>query len=95
MKKIGLFFKKIGSFFQKIWLIISEFVRCKLSVWIGIGLEVICKYTGITWLYNKYQKHVSNKGKKAVAGYLFILPWLILAMYGKTRSKIYLRCILL
>ena len=68
---------KIKGFFKNIWVKVSEFIRCKLSVWIGKGLRFIGKYTGITWLYNKYQKNVSNKGKKAIAGYLFISLWLI------------------
>lgn len=74
MKKM---FNKIKEFFKKIWTAISEFVRCKLSVWIGKGLKFIGKYTGISWLLGKYRKNVSNKGKKAIAGYLFIGLWLI------------------
>ncbi len=69
--------KKFKAFIKKIWITISEFVRCKLSVWIDKGLRFIGKYTGISWLYKKYQKVVSNKGKKAIAGYLFISLWLI------------------
>ena len=69
--------KKIGMFFKNIWHKISDFIRCKLSVWIITGLKFIGKYTGISWLYNKYQVNVSNKTKKAVAGYLFIALWLI------------------
>ena len=68
---------KVKTFFKKIWFTISEFVRCKLSVWIGKGLKFIGKYTGISWLLGKYQKNVSNKGKKAIAGYLFISLWII------------------
>lgn len=68
---------KLKGFFKKIWMAISEFIRCKLSVWIGKGLKFIGKYTGISWLYRKYQKTVSNKGKKAIAGYLFIALWII------------------
>ena len=77
MKKIKAFFQKIGDFFKKIWIIISEFIRCKLAVWIGKGLKFIGKYTGISWLLSKYRKNVSNKHKKAVAGYLFIGLWII------------------
>ena len=77
MKKIKEFFSKIGSVIKKIWLIVSDFFRCKVFVWIGKGLKFIGKYTGITWLWKKYNKRVSNKGKKAVSGYLFILPWLV------------------
>ena len=68
---------KIKDFFKGIWLEISEFVRCKLSVWIGTGLKFIGKYTGISWLLNQYRKKVSNKGKKAIAGYLFIASFII------------------
>ena len=88
MKKIANFFKMIGRFFKFIfekikvffaflWITISEFVRCKLSVWIGKGLRFIGKYTGISWLLAKYRKNVSNKHKKAVVGYLFISLWLV------------------
>lgn len=77
MKKIKEFFDKIKEFFKKIWIKISEFIRCKLSVWIGNAFRFIGKYTGISYLYRKYQKNVSNKNKKAVAGYLFILLWII------------------
>ena len=68
---------KVKVFFNKIWVNISEFVRLKLSVWISKGIKFIGKYTGISWLYDKYQKRVSNKGKKAVSGYLFIGLFLI------------------
>lgn len=68
---------KVKGFIKNIWIKISEFVRCKLSVWIGKGLRFIGKYTGISWLYNKYQKRVSNKGKKAVSGYMFISLWIL------------------
>ncbi|MBO7085723.1 MAG: sugar ABC transporter permease [Bacilli bacterium] len=77
MKKIKAFFQKIGDFLKKIWIIISEFIRCKLAVWIGKGLKFIGKYTGISWLAAKYRKNVSNKHKKAIAGYLFIGLWII------------------
>ena len=77
MKKIKEFFGKIKDFFKKIWNKIADFVRCKLSVWIGKVLRFIGKYTGISYLYRKYQKNVSNKNKKAVAGYLFILLWIV------------------
>ena len=69
--------KKIKDTLKKIWISISEFVRCKLSVWIGKGLRFIGKYTGISFLYAKYRKNVSNKNKKAIAGYLFILLWIV------------------
>ena len=69
--------KKIKEFFKNIWLKICDFVRCKLSVWIGKGLRFIGKYTGINYLLAKYHKNVSNKHKKAVAGYLFIGLWII------------------
>ena len=77
MKKIKEILAKIGDFFKKIWIEISEFVRCKLAVWIGTGLKFIGKYTGISYLLAKYRKNVSNKHKKAIAGYLFIGLWII------------------
>ena len=81
MKKIGAFFKKIwdkiSGFGKKIFIIISEFIRCKLAVWIGKGLKFIGKYTGISWLLAKYRKYIPNKYKKAIAGYLFIALWII------------------
>lgn len=69
--------RKIKEFIKNKWSIFCEFVRCKLSVWIGKGFRFIGKYTGISWLLEKYRLKVSNKGKKAVAGYLFISLWLI------------------
>ena len=69
--------RKIKEFIKNKWSIFCEFVRCKLSVWIGKGFRFIGKYTGISWLLEKYRLKVSNKGKKAVAGYLFIGLWLI------------------
>ena len=81
MKKIIGFFKnvleKVSNFFKKIYIIVSEFVRCKLAVWIGKGLRFIGKYTGISWLLAKYRKNVPNKHKKAIAGYLFIALWIV------------------
>ena len=76
---------KIKNFFKKLWLTISDFVRCKLSVWIGKGLKFIGKYTGITWLIKQYNKRVSNKYKKAIAGYLFIGLWLIGVVFFAAR----------
>ena len=64
---------KLKNILQKI----GDFIRCKLSVWIGKGFKFIGKYTGINWLLSKYNKNVSNKGKKAIAGYLFISLWII------------------
>ena len=77
MKKIKDFLFKIGDFIKKILIIICEFIRCKLSVWIIKGLKFIGKYTGINFLLDKYHKNVSNKHKKAIAGYLFIMLWII------------------
>ena len=68
---------KVKNLFKNIWQSISEFIRCKLSVWIGKGFKFIGKYTGISFLLRKYRASVSNKGKKAVAGYLFISLWII------------------
>lgn len=87
MAKIKAFFSKIwlavSSFFKKIWFKFTEFMRCKFSVWILTGLKFIGKYTGISYLLNIYRKKVSNKSKKAVAGYLFIAIWLIgLALFA-------------
>ena len=69
--------KRVKEFFKNLWVKISEFVRCKLSVWIGKGLRFIGKYTGISWLLKKYRERVSNKGKKAVSGYSFISLWIL------------------
>lgn len=67
----------IKNFFKKVFGAIGEFIRTKLSVWIAIGLKFIGKYTGISWLLAKYRKNVSNKHKKAIAGYLFIAVWIV------------------
>ncbi len=74
---------KIKTFFKSLWQKISDFMRCKVFYGIEIGLKFIGKYTGISWLLRQYQKKVSNKTKKAIAGYLFIALWLIgLALFA-------------
>ena len=79
---------KVKERFNKLWVSFSEFVRCKLSVWIGNALRFIGKYTGISWLLKKYRKHVSNRGKKAVSGYAFISLWIVGLMIFAARPVI-------
>ena len=68
---------KIKDFIKKTWMKISDFFRCKIAVWLETAFKFIGKYTGISWLLKKYNEKVSNKTKKAIAGYLFIGLWII------------------
>lgn len=64
-QKLTPLFQKIGAFFSKVGAVLDK-------VW-----TFLKKYLGINWLAKVYQKKLSNTGKKAVCGYLFILPFII------------------
>lgn len=63
--KLSPVLAKVGAFFEKIGRALDK-----------VG-EFLKKYLGINWLASVYQKKLSNEAKKAVCGYLFILPFLI------------------
>lgn len=69
--KLSPVLAKIGGFFEKVGNVLDK-------VW-----EFLKKYLGINWLASVYQKKLSNEAKKAVCGYLFILPFIIgLLLFG-------------
>ena len=73
---------KISSFFGKIGEKIGNFMEHKVKpVWFKV-IDFLCKYLGFNWLGKKFRK-LTNKTRRAVTGYIFILPFIIgFAFFG-------------
>lgn len=93
MKKVKEFFAKIknvftniktkmATFFGKLAVKIADWDEHKFKPFRYKTTDFLCKYLGFNWLGKKYRK-LSNKAKKAICGYLFILPFIIgFALFG-------------
>lgn len=84
--KIKAFFSKIftpiSNFFNKLGTKIGDFVEHKFKpVWYKV-FDFVCKYLGFNWLGKQFRK-MPNKTRRAVTGYIFILPFIIgFAFFG-------------
>ena len=67
--------KKFTTLLEKIKAIYITVIK-----YLKIGLKYAAKYTGLSYLKNKFM-HLPNKYKKMVYGVMFILPWLIGLIY--------------
>lgn len=76
MKKIP---RMVREFNGKIY----DFYLAKIHPFIKKVTDRIAKYIGLKYLSRLYQERLTVKSKKAVTGYLFILPWIIgLIIFG-------------
>ena len=73
---------KLNEVLTKVKEKLSDFNEYKIKPVKYKVIDFCKKYLGINWLGKKWQK-VSNKAKKAICGYLFILPFIVgLIVFG-------------
>ena len=80
MQKISLFFSNLGKNIKDTYNTIVDKYNQNVSPTVTKVLNTVAKYTGLAFIGRRYRK-LSNKTKKAICGYLFILPFIIGFIY--------------
>ena len=79
MEKQNVFVKlrdNISGFFGKLGKKLGDFHEYKYKPIKYKVTDFLLKYLGFNWLGKQYRK-LSNRAKKAICGYLFILPFIV------------------